>query len=177
MTPAPTLATARLTLRQHLAEDFALMRDILMSARAAYMGGPFDLEKSWQIFAADTGAWALQGFGGWAMVETATGRIVGQIVIQHPAHYPEPEIGWLLLEGAEGQGFATEAAQAALDWARSAHGMTTLVSYVDPANAASIAVATRLGASRDAGAPLPVGETPDGTHVYRHNLAGVAACA
>lgn len=47
-------------------------------------------------------------------------------------------------------------------------GIKTLVSYIDPANARSIALAERLGARHDPDAPLPEGETPEETIVYRH---------
>lgn len=44
-----------------------------------------------------------------------------------------------------GQGFATEAARAFVDYARDVMGLTTLVAVIDPPNAASKAVAEKLG--------------------------------
>lgn len=48
------------------------------------------------------------------------------------------------------------------------HGWSTLVSYIDPENARSIALAKRLGCTLDAKARLP--DLPDweGTLIYRH---------
>ena len=68
------------------------------------------------------------------------------------------ELGWLLYDGYEGQGYATEAAAALRDWAFGTLGLETLVSYCDPDNAASIAVAERLGAVRD---PLAARQDPE----------------
>ena len=50
------------------------------------------------------------------------------------------------------------------DWAFAVLGVETLVSYVDPANQRSIAVAERLGAYRDAAAVV---QDP-GDLVFRH---------
>jgi RimJ/RimL family protein N-acetyltransferase len=46
-------------------------------------------------------------------------------------------------------------------------GWTTAVSYIDPDNARSIALAERLGAVRDRGARQPVFDKP--CLVYRHS--------
>ena len=67
---------------------------------------------------------------------------------------PERELGWLLYEGFEGQGFATEAGAALRDWAFNTLGLPTLVSYFDPENYASMAVSARLGGIRDDAAPV-----------------------
>ncbi|MCY1557462.1 Acetyltransferase (GNAT) domain protein [compost metagenome] len=84
---------------------------------------------------------------------TATGQCVGQVGINHGPLFPEKELGWMLYEGHEGQGYAMEAAGALRDWAFAERGFDTLVSYCDPANVRSIAVAKRLGAVLDPDAP------------------------
>jgi RimJ/RimL family protein N-acetyltransferase len=83
----------------------------------------------------------------------------------YPADWSEPELGWTLWSAAhEGKGYAHEAAVAARAHAYSVLGWTTAVSYIDPDNARSIALAERLGATLD----------PDAAHhnpadlVYRH---------
>jgi len=63
--------------------------------------------------------------------------------------------------GHEGRGYATEAALALRDWAFS------LVSYIAPGNAASVAVAERLGARLDPAAP----RTVPADLVYRHSAS------
>ncbi len=64
----------------------------------------------------------------------------------------------------EGKGYAFEAANAVLDWAFLTREMPTLVSYIAPQNARSIALAERLGATRDTEAKAP----NEGDLVYRH---------
>lgn len=73
-----------------------------------------------------------------------------------------------MLEHAEGKGYAFEAAMGAMLWAWE-QGFETLVSYIAPANARSIALAERLGAEHDPDAELPAGETTSDTIVYRHS--------
>ena len=81
-----------------------------------------------------------------------------------PADWPETEIGWIMFEGGEGKGYAFEAAEAARTHVFETLGWDTAVSYIDPHNARSIALAERLGAVRDDSAERP---HPDDL-VYRH---------
>lgn len=166
MTTAPTLTTARLTLRHHRQEDFEPMAAHFATEWAQYMGGPVDRKGMWFWLASEVGAWSLLGHGSWAIDLTATGETIGQVGINKPAHFPEVEIGWLLYPGHEGHGYAYEAATAARTWAFE-NGHDTLVSYIDPPNARSIALAERLGATLDTDAPAP----DAGDLVYRHRRA------
>jgi RimJ/RimL family protein N-acetyltransferase len=111
--------------------------------------------------------WDLMGHGAWG-IESKDGTFLGQIGILKPPHFPEAEIGWTLLKEAEGQGCAFEAATGVLQWAWD-NGFETLVSYITPENARSVALAERLGAVLDTDAQLPEGETPEETIVYRHS--------
>ena len=95
---------------------------------------------------------------------TLTSECVGQVGINHGPLFPEKELGWQVYEGYEGNGYATEAARALRDWAFGALGLRTLVSYIDPGNSRSAAVAERLGAVLDRTAPR---QDPDDL-VYRH---------
>ena len=164
--PAPVLHTPRLTLRGHVLADLEALCDLFETDRARFMGGPLPRKEAWRWIASEVGMWDLRGFGYWG-IETREGSFVGQVGLSQPPHFPEAEIGWTLLEGAEGKGYAAEAAQAALHWAWET-GFETLVSYITPGDDRSIALAERLGAKRDEDAPLPAGETPAETVVYRH---------
>jgi RimJ/RimL family protein N-acetyltransferase len=55
----------------------------------------------------------------------------------------DPEIGWSLTTASRGQGFATEAVQAALVWGGTR--FTRTVAMINPENTASEAVARRCG--------------------------------
>lgn len=163
---APVLHTPRLTLRGHVLADLEALCDLFETDRARFMGGPLPRKAAWRLFASEVGMWDLRGFGHWG-IETRDGIFVGQVGLSQPPHFPETEIGWTLLEGAEGKGYAAEAAQAALHWAWE-NGFETLVSYITPGNDRSIALAERLGATLDATASRPDGESPSETLVYRH---------
>jgi RimJ/RimL family protein N-acetyltransferase len=164
MTAAPRLETERLVLRPHRMEDFAPFAAFYASEAAGFIGGPMDARAAWKVFGADVGGWELLGFGGLAIEDKATGAFAGQVGLSKPPHFPEREIGWLLVAGFEGRGYATEAARAARAFAYGTLGWDTAVSYVDPYNHRSIAVCRRLGCTEDADA-----ESLDpGDIVFRH---------
>ena len=164
MTAAPRIETERLVLRPHRMDDFAPLAAFYASDAARFVGGPFDAPRAWASFAADVGGWDFLGCGGWAIDDKATGAFAGQLSLNRPPHFPEPEIGWLLLPGFEGRGYAAEAARAARAFAYGPLGWPTAVSYVDPENARSIALARRLGCTEDKGAAAP----DPGDIVFRH---------
>jgi len=167
----PTLETERLVLRAPGRDDFPAFAAYCTSPRATFSFGTIDAERAWAEFAAAIGSWSLMGFGAWSIEDRVTGTYCGEVLLQHPAHFPEPELGWTLMEEAEGKGIAFEAATAARDWFAEHHADKSLVSYITPGNTRSEALATRLGATLDRNAPLPDGETPAETAVYRHGRA------
>ena len=151
----PTLFTARLTLRPQTMADFPAFAAFMASPRAQFMGGLPDGAQAWDWFASDQAQWSLLGWGGLSVVETASGRLVGQVKVIRPPAFPETELGWIAYD--EGQGFMTAAAQALIGWAFGPRGLVTLVSYVNRANARAIRLAGRLGAVPDAVAATPGG--------------------
>ncbi len=167
MTEAPIITTARLRLRPHRMSDMDAFWDFYQSPRAGYVDAPKNRTHLWYGFASEVGSWALLGQGGWA-VETHDEQLIGQVAISQPPHFPELELGWILFDGFEGQGYAHEAAKAARDYAFVVLDAPTLVSYIDKNNARSIALAKRLGATLDPAAAVydPV------DLVYRHQPGG-----
>jgi RimJ/RimL family protein N-acetyltransferase len=168
----PTIETARLTLRPMAAGDFPTYAALMGSARARHMGGPFEQRAAWGLFCHDVAGWSLFGMGALMADRRESGETVGQVGINNGPLFPESELGWMLYDGYEGQGYATEAAAALRDWAFDARGVATLVSYVDPGNGASIRVARRLGGVPDASAPRQPGD--EGDLVFRHTRGGHA---
>lgn len=171
MTTAPILTTARLTLRPHRLEDFATMTPLFGSDWSRYMGPPTSEVELWRWVGSEIASWPLLGFGSWGVDLTETGEFIGQIGINQPPNFAEPELGWCVWPDYEGKGYAHEAAQAARDWGFNTRGLTTLVSYIDAENARSIALAERLGAIRDDAAAKPDAEDV----VYRHPRPAEAA--
>ena len=166
----PTLTTERLILRPRTRADFDAFAAFYATDRSRHVGGPLTPIRVWYGFMAEIGYWATDGFGGWAVERRADGALIGEVCIQHPPFFPEVELGWTLLDGFEGCGYATEAATAARDWGFAVRGLDTLVSYIDPDNARSIALAERLGAERD---PQARAMDPEDI-VYRHRMGAAA---
>ena len=144
MTP-PTLTTERLTLTALSDRHFEPMVAFYADDRSSFVGGPLTAERTWRVLAGEIGHWTLRGYGRFAVELTATGEMVGLIGPWNPHAWPEPEIGWDLMNGHEGKGYATEAAKATRDWAYSALGWTTVISLVAEGNHGSRKVAERLG--------------------------------
>lgn len=160
-----TLQTTRLTLRPLVLADFPAYRDFWASERSGFMGGPQGPVQAWFWFCNDIALWGLHGFGGF-MID-AGGQTVGHVGVNAGPLFPETEMGWFLYAGHEGRGYATEATAAVRDWALGPRALPTLVSYIAEGNAASAAVAARLGAQVDAAA-VSMGPT---MAVYRHRRA------
>jgi RimJ/RimL family protein N-acetyltransferase len=165
MTAIPILTTERLTLRAPRLSDFEPYAAFFASERSVHEGGPLDRVQSWREFATAIAAWTLHGYGVWSIEDRETGAYLGETGLFHPDYYPEAELGWTLIPEAEGKGVAHEAALAARDWAYGVAGISTLVSYIAPANDRSIRLAERLGARRDPDAARP---DDDPCLVYRH---------
>jgi RimJ/RimL family protein N-acetyltransferase len=102
------------------------------------------------------GHWDLRGYSMWALEDKASGRCVGWCGCWYPEGWPAPEIGWTLAKPHWGKGYAIEAARRALAFARDDLKWSRVIHVINPANARSIAVATRLGSRR-------VGEWQRGT--------------
>jgi len=160
----PTLTTERLTLRAPVFADYPAYERLMASPRSVHMGGPFDTRVAWGMFASDVAMWQLFGHGALMIDLIETSECVGQVGINHGPLFPEKELGWLVYEGHESKGYALEAAGALRDWAFAVLQLPTLVSYVDPANTRSIAVAERLGAVLD---PDARNQDPEDL-VFRH---------
>ena len=146
---APTLHTARLTLRPPVAGDWPGYAAFLASDRSVGMGGPLGTRDAWGVFCHDIALWSLYGHGALMLDLISTGETVGQVGINAGPLFPETELGWMLYAGHEGRGYAAEAATALRNWGQAVRGLATLVSYVDPDNLRSAAVALRLGAGLD----------------------------
>jgi RimJ/RimL family protein N-acetyltransferase len=147
----PTLKTERLTLRAFREDDVGALFELSQDPDVVrYVGDRRvpTLQETWRAVAGWIGHWTMRDYGQWAIEERASGRFIGRAGIINPVDWPGPEVGYLLGRDWWGHGYATEAAQAAMDWGFREIGFEELISLIDPANAASIAVAGRLGESR-----------------------------
>ena len=108
----PVLQTARLTLREPRAADFSAMLAFNDSPRSRFVGGGRDRQWVWRGLLANIGLWALRGYGFFS-VDTKQGDFIGRVGVIFHDGWDEPELGWHLYDGFEGQGYAAEAALAA----------------------------------------------------------------
>jgi RimJ/RimL family protein N-acetyltransferase len=151
----PVLETARLILRPTQAEDFEGWAALMANEASKFIGGPQARSVAWRGFVSVAGAWAIQGYSMFSLIEKATGRWIGRAGPWVPEGWPGTEVGWGLIKDAYGKGYATEAATAAMDWAFETLGWTDVIHCIDPDNVASQKVAQRLGSSNRGAAQLP----------------------
>jgi RimJ/RimL family protein N-acetyltransferase len=160
----PRIETDRLTLRAATMADFPAWVDLLVPDDSGFLGGPHSEEEAWEAFCVYVAGWMLHGHGLWSVTTKTDDAVLGFVLVGLEWGDAEPELGWMMRATARGQGYATEAARAARDWALREGGLDTLVSYMHPENAASIALARRLGATPGVHNPHPV----DGALAFRH---------
>ncbi len=149
------IATPRLLLRSWRPSDSSELARMNADAEvAADLGGPISSEASNQKMRRYIEAFQQDKIARW-VVNDSDDRFIGYCGImpvgdEHPlgAHL---EIGWRLVRQAWGNGFATEAAQAALDDGFDRLGLSEVLAYTASDNIRSQNVMTRLGLQRKPG--------------------------
>ncbi len=176
------IETERLVLRVPQLGDFERYAEVLGDEDAArHIGGVQQRAAAWRRFLQMPGAWVVQGFGMFSVVEKTSGRWLGQAGPWRPEGWPGNEVGWTLHPDAWGKGYATESAIAAIDWAFANLGWNNVIHCIDPANAASQALAQRLGSRNLGPVKLPPpfeheasdawGQTKEQWRVHRQEVA------
>ena len=171
----PELTTGRLLLRA--------FRDADREAFAAMNADPLVMEhfpSTLDRAASDalmdriTDAWHADNLGLWACQRLVDGQFLGFAGLAWPtfvAHFtPAVEIGWRLARHAWGNGYATEAATASLEYGFDAAGLNEIVSFTVPANLRSSRVMERLGMTHDPADDFDHPRLPDGHPLRRHVL-------
>ena len=152
----PVIHTERLMLRPPAAEDFAGFTLFHADEETMrFLGGVQSAPVVWRSMRAAAGAWALDGFGMFSVVEKASGDWIGRIGPIHPHGWPGREVGWGLHSSYWGRGFAQEAVVAAMDFAFDRLGWDHAIHTIDPKNERSLALARRLGSVRQGPGALP----------------------
>jgi len=147
------LRTARLVLRSFGPADIEPYAEMCADPevmRHIGAGGPVERDVAWRQVALFIGHWTLRGHGMWAVERQSDGRMIGRAGFMHPEGWPGCELGWLFARDTWGQGYAQEAARAALAWGRDVRGIVSPISLIRPENERSIRLAERLGAVADA---------------------------
>lgn len=162
----PQLETVRLILRAPRLEDFDAYAQIACSPRGKGLGGPFERSDAWYDFATMVGTWLLRGHGLWSVDLAKTSDLLGFVVIGFEPGDRNHELGYMMLESSEGQGYAAEAAEAARRYAQDVLKVPVLDSYIFPENDRSIALAQRLDAQHVGQISYP--EDDDPSLIYRY---------
>lgn len=149
------LETERLILRLPQIEDFERYAEFFAHESSRTIGGPHARGDAWRRFLQMPGAWALQGFAMFSVIEKSSGLWVGQAGPWRPDGWPGTEVGYSFHQDACGKGYCTEACVAAIDWAFDTLGLAEVIHCISPGNIASQNVAKRLGSRNRGAGTLP----------------------
>ena len=143
-------ATERLLLRELEPEDLEPLSEVLGDPVAMrYYPRPFDRDRiaAWIEWARES--YRLNGFGLWAVIRRSDGRFLGDCgpMLQPVEERVMPEVGYHIVPAEQRRGYATEAARACVAWVFENTGYDIVCSLVDPDNAASRAVASKVHAA------------------------------
>lgn len=142
----PTLETERLILRCPVEADLDGFAEMMADEEAMrFLGGVKPRPEAWRTMVGVAGAWVIRGYSMFSVIEKSSGQWIGRVGPLYPEGWPGTEVGWGLKRSAWGQGYATEAARACLDFAFDRLGWDEAIHTIDPKNAPSQAVAKRLG--------------------------------
>ena len=151
----PTLETERLILRAWRDDDLDAYAAMVGDPETMrFLGGALQRPDAWRSMAYQLGHWVLRGHGMWAVERKSDCAFIGRIGVQRPEGWPAVEVAWTLVKSYRGQGYATEAAKASLEWGFNNLPVPKLVSLIDPENLSSQAVAKRLGQTKGGAATL-----------------------
>jgi RimJ/RimL family protein N-acetyltransferase len=150
LSAALALETARLRLRPFAETDLdALARIHADADTMRYIGEGKTLNRSetWRAIAGTLGHWLLRGYGMWGVELKGTHEFIGRVGFYYPDGWPGFELGWMITREHWGRGYATEGAQAALEYAFTTLKRERVISLIRPANLPSVRVAEKLGAT------------------------------
>lgn len=144
------IQTDRLVLRPAVDADRDAIAAMNGDTRVSdWLGGPIDRAASDAFIDRVMAHQAEHGFGFWVAERRADHRVIGMAgvwwVPPEMAMPDQVEIGWRLHPDAWGQGYATEAAQACLDYGFTILERPEIIAFTARANLASQAVMRRIG--------------------------------
>jgi len=168
-----TLRTARLILRPWRDDDLAPLFAINGNPESMrYFAAAMTRAESDAWAARIRGHFAVYGWGFWVAAEAATGDfvgVVGLLTVPWQADFtPAVEIGWRIGSRFRRQGYAEEAARAALGFGFTTLCLEEIVAFTVPGNAASWKLMEKLGMAPAGAFDHP--RLPEGHHYRRHLL-------
>lgn len=148
----PTLVTERLYLRQWQPSDYAVFAEINANSEVMkYFPKALSPKLSDAIADKCQKLIADKGWGFWAVSLKADEAFIGMVGLNEThadmPFAPSVKIGWRLHQDYWGQGYATEAARAALEFAFSELGVEEVVAFTAVINQRSQLIMRRIGMS------------------------------
>jgi ribosomal-protein-alanine N-acetyltransferase len=143
----PTLETPHLILRPWSLDDSQALFRILQEPDILNYFPPtdFTLEKAQRYINHQLSHWQDRGYGHWAVTLKEDLGLVGWGGLEFLPETEESEVAYLLSHQVWGQGFATEAAQAAVKFGFESAGLEAIIGLVHPDNVGSIRVLEKCG--------------------------------
>lgn len=171
----PELRTERLLLRGWRDGDLAPFAALNADpAVMEFMPRVFERPESDAVVGRIREHFARHGFGWWAVEAPGITPFIGFVGISVPrfeAHFmPCVEIGWRLARPHWGQGYATEAARAAIAFGFEQAGLDEIVSFTAAINKRSEAMMRRLGMTHDPAEDFDHPALPREHRLCRHVL-------
>jgi ribosomal-protein-alanine N-acetyltransferase len=146
----PTVETARLILRPVEEGDAGAFQQAVYGDPDVleFMPGsgiPRSLHQTQNVVDYFIDHWERFGYGVWAVIEQATGDLIGQCGLNFVPDLQETEVLYALAKSVWGQGYATEAAHAAIHYGFDKLPLDKLIALVAHGNTGSIRVLEKLG--------------------------------
>ena len=175
MTIPTTIETPRLLLRPWRDDDLPAFAALNADSRVMeFFPALKDRAESDASVARFMAHIARHGFGFWAVEVPGVADFVGFVglkVVDFEARFaPCVEVGWRLAYDHWGRGYATEAANASLDFGFTRLGLEEIVSFTVPANRRSRAVMERIGMTHDPADDFDHPLVAEGHPLRRHVL-------
>lgn len=147
------LETERLILRRWTDADRPAFAAICADPEVMYwLGGVLRREEADARIDRVEASWSANGHGRYLVERKADGLFLGWCGIMKAFETlpiaGQPEMGWRLVREAQGQGYATEAARAAIADGFARFSFPEIVAFTSPGNVESQAVMQRLGMVR-----------------------------
>jgi RimJ/RimL family protein N-acetyltransferase len=153
------LTTPRLQAERLGPQHLAVVAPIFADPRVgATMGGVRTEREIAAQLAEVAAAWERDGFHYWMFFETATGDPIARGGLARTVFdgAPEVEVGWTVVPGRWGEGFATELGAASIEVAFRDLALPDVVSFTLPQNVASQRVMEKLGFVYEKTAPYKI---------------------
>ena len=148
MDTIPTIHTQRLTLRPFTLADIQPLHRIL--SEPDILGyfpptDPPDVERVRKIIQHQIDHWEEHNLGWWAVVPKEGAELIGWNGLQFLTETGETEVAYLLSKPYWGQGYATEAARAAIKYGFETLNLGQIIGLTHPENKASQNVLKKCG--------------------------------